>query len=262
MPTDLLVLFSERNIIIFILIVTRLSGMIFSAPLFSTYPIPRQVKIWLVVAIAVLIFPTIATKGLLVPHDMPEMLVYMFKEFGLGYLVGFLANLIFVACQVGAEIISVQAGLAIGNVLDPVTKVQSNVLGQLYVLPASLIFLAINAHHWLFLTVCNSFKTIPPGYNIFFSADIVSQILYFVSQIFTIAMGLILPIFAVLFVLEVLLGFVSKIMPQMNVFMISIPIKVYIGLFLILIFLAPTCDYISGLIETRMYEIMNMFSGG
>ncbi len=262
MPTDLLVLLSPKNIIIFVLVLSRFSGLFFTMPLFSTYPIPMQVKVWLAVVVSLVIFPSVISANLPIPESMPAMVVFLFKEFAIGCLMGFLVNLVFMSCQIGAEMLGVQSGLSMSNVLDPATGTNAPVLAQLYVMPASLIFIGINAHHWLFLTLSYSFKAIPPGFDMFFSPTMVNQIITLCAQIFIVAIGIVLPVFGVLFVLEVLLGFTSKMMPKMNVFMVAIPLKVYTALFLILIFLAPTCNYISTLIETRCLEIMRMFSGG
>ena len=88
------VLFSVGNIVLFMAIVTRLSGLFMSAPLFSTYPIPRQVKIWLAALIAFILFPIIQAKtNFVVPNSVPALSLILFKEFLIGYAIGFCANI-------------------------------------------------------------------------------------------------------------------------------------------------------------------------
>lgn len=262
MPTDLLAFLSPKNILVFILIITRISGLLSSAPLFSTFPVPLNVKSLIAVVIGFLLFPSVIGLNFEIPTSMPALVVFMFKEFAVGFLIGFLANLIFISCQVGADILGIQSGLSFSTIMDPSTGATNSIMTQLYIYPLSLIFLLLNFHHWLFLTVGYSFKTIPIGFSIFFTPDLVQQILYLSAKIFVIAIGLILPVFAVMFVIEVLLGFVSKMMPRMNVFMIALPIKIYLVLGLILLFLAPTFSYMTGVLEERCLTIMKIFAGG
>ena len=122
MQPDLLTLLSPKNIVIFVIILTRISGLIMSAPLFSTYPIPQQVKIWLIALISFILFPIVsATTGFNVPLSVPELIVFLIREFSIGFVIGFVANFIFAAVQMGGEFISMQIGLSMSQVLDPVT---------------------------------------------------------------------------------------------------------------------------------------------
>ena len=78
-------------------IFTRLSGLFISAPLFSTYPIPTQVKIWLSAAIAFILFPIIqANTQFVAPTSVPALAMILFKEFTIGYIIGFCANILFI----------------------------------------------------------------------------------------------------------------------------------------------------------------------
>ena len=80
------VLFSMSNIILFMAILTRLSGLFTSAPLFSTYPIPTQVKIWLCALIAFILFPIVqANTQFVVPNSVPALTLILFKEFNRGF---------------------------------------------------------------------------------------------------------------------------------------------------------------------------------
>ena len=90
------VLFSATNIILFVAIITRLSGLFASAPLFSTYPIPMQIKIWLAACIAFILFPIVQhNTSFVIPTSVPALSLILFKEFLIGYAMGFCANIIF-----------------------------------------------------------------------------------------------------------------------------------------------------------------------
>ena len=253
-------IFSPANIILFIAIATRISGLFASAPLFSTFPIPRQVNIWLSATIAFLVFPVLQAKlHFIAPTNIPELTVILFREFLIGYAIGFCANVLFVAIELGVNMFSIQMGLSSDMALNPISGGTSPMLTQIFTWMMTMIFLALNAHHWLFAAFYNSFQSMPIGYGFGFSPDVVHQIVFMISQIFVLALKISLPIFGVLLITDVLLGFTSKVMPQMNIFMVSIPLKIYLGLILCIMFTRPIVSYLNILIPQFMKSIIAIF---
>ena len=254
------VLFSVSNIILFMAIFTRLSGLMTSAPLFSTYPIPTQVKIWLSAIIAFILFPIVqANANFATPNSVPALTLILFKEFLVGYAIGFCANVLFIGIELGVNTFTVQMGLSADQALNPASGGRSPVLTQAYTYLASMMFIGLGAHQWLFSAIYNSFKSMPVGYTIALSPTLVNQIAMLSGQIFSVALGIALPIFGILFITDILLGFTSKMMPQMNIFMVSLPLKIYLGLLLSLIFMRPMAEHMSVLIEQFLTKIVMIF---
>lgn len=254
------VLFSTTNIILFMAIFTRLSGLFASAPLFSTYPIPAQVKIWLAAAIAFILFPIIqANTQFAAPTSVPALTLILFKEFTIGYVIGFCANIIFTGIELGVNTFTIQMGLSADQALNPASGGNSPVITQAFTYLASMLFIGLGAHQWLFAALYNSFKSMPVGYIINFSSNFVEQIVIITSQIFALGLNIALPIFGILFITDVLLGFTSKMMPQMNIFMVSLPLKIYLGLLLSLIFMRPLAEHIAMIIEQFLTKIAMIF---
>lgn len=241
-------------------IFTRLSGLFSSAPLFSTYPIPVQVKIWLAAAIAFILFPIVQVNtNFAVPTSVPALTLILFKEFLIGFAIGFCANIIFVGIELGVNTFTVQMGLSADQALNPTSGGNSPVLTQAFTYLASMIFLGLGAHQWLFSAIYNSFKSMPVGYIIGFSPSLIEQIVIITSQIFSVGLGIALPIFGVLFITDILLGFTSKMMPQMNIFMVSIPLKIYLGMLLSLMFMRPIAEHMAVIIEQFLTKIAAIF---
>lgn len=254
------VLFSPANIFIFMAIITRISGLFASAPLFSTYPIPMQAKVWLAALIAFILFPIVQyNTNFIVPTSVPALTVILFKEFLIGYVIGFCANIIFVGVELGVNMFAIQMGLSASQALNPASGGTSPVLTQAYTYLATLIFIVLSAHQWLFSALYNSFKSMPIGYTFTFSPSLVEHVITFTAQMFNISLGIALPIFGVLFITDVLLGFTSKMMPQMNIFMVSMPLKIYLGLLLSLMFMRPMAEYIAVLIERFLTQVTLIF---
>ena len=261
MITDLFLMLSPEKIIVFILVLTRLSGMLISAPFFSTFPIPIQAKAVLLFLVTFIIYPSISTASLQLSTvtDLPTLMILMLKELSVGAIIGFTAGLIFVAIQMAGQMLSIQMGLAVSSVLDPFTQQQVPVLGQFYQYLASIIFIFVNGHLWLFSSVYDSYHMIPLGYEFIFNGMLVERVLFFTSQLFVIAFGIIMPIYGVLFITDIILGFMSKAMPQMNVFMVALPFKIMVGIWLLIIFMSSTARYLTELILTLLKEIDKIF---
>ena len=259
MPTELLNLLSAKNIIVFIIVITRLSGFFVSAPFFSTYPIPNQIKVWLCATIAFLIYPILLSKGnFIIPNDMFSLSIYLILEFAIGFLIGFIINLLFIAIKVGGNALSIQVGISASETMDPNTGINNDSISQLYIYLASFVFFAINAHIYLFEAIYQSFLTIEPGKGLILSPDFVHQVIILVSGIFSTGLKIIFPIFAVMITVEILIAFVAKLMPQMNIFMVSLPFKILLGLFLMIVFTLSTADYFSKLIENYFVQILDL----
>lgn len=259
---DVLSFLTPQKVIFFVLVLARLSGMISTAPLISTYPVPMQIKAGLIAIVAFITYPIIAEICPIesVPTDMLSLGIMAFKEVVVGAIVGFCMNIIFVAIQVAGQMLSIQMGLAMANALDPVTKLQIPIVGQFYLFLAMILFLYINGHQYLFTSVLDSYNLIPIGSNFIITGNFAEKIVYFTSQIFAIAFSIIMPIYSLLLILSVLLGFTSKMMPQMNIFMVALPIKIYIGLALMGVFIAKTYQYLAITIENLLIQINGIFT--
>lgn len=262
MPTDLLTLLSPKNIILFIVIFTRLSGMMTSAPLLSTYPIPIQVKTWFMALVAFIMFPiVVAQTGFPTPTSIPELTVILLKEFTIGYITGFVANVVFIGVEISADLISMQMGLTAAQAMNPMTGDTSPILSQAYTILASMIFIGMNAYQWIFSSIYKTFQLIPPGYGFVINGQITHNFILITSQMFIVGLGIALPIFSVLVITDVLLGFVSKMMPKMNIFMVSMPIKIYLGLILFIMLVSPMSSQIANLIERYANSIIPVLGG-
>lgn len=258
---DVLSFLTPHKVIFFVLVLSRLSGMIATAPLISTYPIPMQIKTGLVAIVAFLTYPLIAKICPLatMPTDMLSLGMMVFKEIIVGAIIGFCMNIVFVAIQVAGQMLSIQMGLAVSNVLDPVTKQSVPVVGQFYLFLAMILFLYIDGTQYLFTSVLDSYNLIPIGATFTIAGNFAEKIIYFTSQIFVIAFSVIMPIYSLLLIMSVLLGFTSKMMPQMNIFMVALPLKIYVGLALMGIFISQTYQFLAITIKNLLISINGIF---
>ena len=262
MPVDLIALLSPTNLVLFVVVLTRLSGLMTTAPLISTYPIPMQIKTWLMAMVAFIMFPIVLAKaGFQMPTSIPELSIILLKEFMIGYIIGFVANVVFIGVEIAADLISMQMGLTASQALNPMTGDTSPILSQAYTILASMIFIGLNGYQWLFAAVYKTFQIMPPGYEITISGTLVQNVIFLTSQVFVVGLGIALPIFSVLVITDVLLGFVSKMMPNMNIFMVALPVKIYMGLLLFVILIPLMYSQLQVLIEKYLASIITILGG-
>lgn len=258
---NLLNLLSPHNIVIYMLVFTRLTGLFQTAPFFSTIKMPTMTKLWFGAVIAFIMYPLVfASKSFIMPRDFAEFIILIIFEFLIGYLIGFIANLILEGVRMAGNVFSIQMALSMSEALDPTTGISSNEISRIYIYLATLVFLGTGAYQFLFMAVFGSFSGIPIGQFPLFDSQVIASMMVLFGQIFKIAFGVALPVFSVLLISDLLLGMMSKMMPQMNIYMVAIPIKIYIGLFLILGFLSATNIYLQGVIKNYMEAISLIFT--
>lgn len=254
-------LLTTNTVVAFLLVLFRIAGMLVSAPLFNMRSIPMQAKVGLAFATALLLFPFHAAQ-LVIPADLIQFTLLALQETVIGLLIGFAANLIFVALQMAGEFISFQMGLSVANVLDPVSQTQVPVLGQFFFYFAALIFLTLNVHHALLLGVDKSFQVLPLGHFFGESATvsgalIAGRFIELTSGMFATALLIGVPVMGVMLVTEIALSFVAKVMPQMNIFMVGIPLKVAVGLLVMLLFL----PFLGEVLKDQFADLFRVLTG-
>lgn len=212
----------------FLVVTSRIAGFVGAVPVFSSAQTPARVKTGLVVACALAFFPVMEgyvpqTSFAIIPFTL-----LVVSELLLGMLLGLVARLIFTAVEFGATVIGFQMGFAAANVFDPSGQRQVALLSQFQNVFAILIFLAIDGHHVFFRTAVMSYELLPPGL-IDFSGEAVPYLMRLASHMFAIGVQFSAPVLAVLLLSGLILGVLSRVFPQLNVFLLSFPINIGTG---------------------------------
>jgi flagellar biosynthetic protein FliR len=213
----------------------RIMAMMAVVPVLGNRAIPARVKI----ALAVLI--TIASAPLLpeqysAPVDSYLGYVTIIREILIGAAMGLTVRLIFAAIEMGGEIAGLQMGLSFAGYIDPSSGSNNTAVSSYFGIMAVLLFLSINGHLLLISGVVNSFQYIPVG-----AGDdllgISKTITQMGAKIFSVALSISLPIIVTLLVVNIGLGIMSRIAPQLNVFAVGFPISLAVGLCAVLLLL-------------------------
>lgn len=232
-----------QGISVFMLIFCRMTAFFVVAPIFSSRSVPNTFKVGFSGIIALIILLTIGTQQT-VPNDLNYVL-YIIREVLVGLLMGYVANLIFNVIQMAGSFIDIQIGFGIANVIDPMTGASAPVLGNLKYIIATLVFLSMNGHHYLIDAVVRSYNWIPLSNDLFqriYNGNLTDFLVQTFSHAFLLAFQMAAPLVVALFVTDVALGFLARTAPQFNIFVIGIPVKIIVGLVVLLI-LVPSFIY-------------------
>ena len=151
------------------------------------------------------------------------------KEIIVGLLMGFISTLLFAGVEIAGTFAGMQMGFGIVNVIDPQTQQQVSIISQFQILMVSMIFLIIDGHHFLLNGLYQSFEAIPPVAARFRSV-IFDISMKMAANIFVAAIKIGAPVIVALLLTSFVLGLIARAVPQMNVFIVGMPLKIAIGL--------------------------------
>lgn len=215
-----------------------------SIPVFDSKSIPLFFKIALAFTTSMALFPILELEPLALITNFFAMGVSVAGEILLGLVIGFSVKLIFAGIQLAGQLAGYQMGMALANVMDPSSSQQVPLLAQFNNLIALLIFITINAHYWFIRALAHSFQLVPP-LNVNFSGSLMEHLIKMSGNMFVIGIQIGAPVIAALLITSVAFGLIARTVPQMNVFIVAMPLKIAVGL----LFLGFSLPYFSAFLE-------------
>ena len=252
--------FSLENFEIFILILVRVSCFVYIAPFYGMSNVPNQVKIGLSAMIALLV-SGFADVSQVEYTGLIGYAVIVLKEGITGLLIGLAANVCNSIILLAGNMIDMEIGLSMATEYDPMNNTQVNITGQLYNYLLLLLLIATDMHHYILHAVVDSYKLIPVNGQVFQWDHLFQSFLTYMTDLFVIAFRIILPIFAVMMILNCILGIMAKVAPQMNMFAIGMQMKILIG-FLIMFLTIRLLPSISNFVFKEMKKLIVSFIEG
>jgi len=202
--------------------------MFITAPIFSHNSIPAPIKAGFSVLLAIVLIPVVSQTPAPAVESIWLLGLLAAKELLIGLIIGFFFSLLFSGIRMAGGIVGFQMGLLIANVLDPEAGSQVSIVAEFWVLIGTVIFLAIDGHHAVISALNDSYRVLPVGMTAF-SGPAGEMLIKFSAYAFTIAIKISAPIMITLFLVSVSLGVVARTVPQMNIFIVGMPLKIGIG---------------------------------
>jgi flagellar biosynthetic protein FliR len=227
-------------IIAVFLIFVRVAALIATAPYFSSGSFPVRIKIFLAMALSVMLFPVIPANSVMLPNDAHslQIVILIVKEVLVGAAMGLAGQIIFAGVEMGGALMSINIGLGFARVVDPVTQGNKPLVAQLFGLLGILVFIIIGGDTYYIQVLAKSFSIVPIG-----KADIAMSAPVFIKMatyLFVVGVQMAAPFIIVLFLLDVSLAIFARIMPQVNIFFVALPLKLGGGMILLLLILPYT----------------------
>ena len=212
---------------------TRIAAMLAIAPIFGARMVPARIRLIIALLLTWVMLPLIPPVPALDPLSAAGVLVTA-QQMLIGLAIGFSIQLVFAALVVAGQTVAMGMGLGFAQMVDPQNGVNVPVIGQYYVVVATLLFLALNGHLALIQVLVDSFHTLPVGIGSLGREDLRS-IAYWGARMFAGAMMVALPAVAAILLVNLAFGVVSRSAPQLNIFGVGFPVTLTLG-FVILVF--------------------------
>ncbi len=225
---DLVTLGSEK-IQLFLLLLVRIGGLMLTAPVFSHNAIPRRIALAMTLGLGVILLPLFMDTPLPQSKSLVTLVFLCLTEFMVGIMIGLVFNIIFLSIRLGGAIVGYQIGFAMVNVVDPSSSEQVSVIGEFWFLLATLIFICLNGHHMIISGLVDSYRAIPLGSGAP-SGAIGEWIIKYSALVFVLGVKFAAPAILTVFLVDVAMGVLARTMPQMNIFIVGFPVKIYAGL--------------------------------
>lgn len=211
----------------------RIGGCLMVAPIFGAVFVPARSRLILAGALTVLVAPMLPAQPAVSPLS-PEGLVITAQQVVIGVALGFVVQIIFDSLAMGGQLLANSMGLSFAFNVDPQRGASTPVLGQFYMILATLVFLALNGHLTLIEVLVDGFRTMPVGVD-GLGADGLWQVTRWGEQMFRGALIVALPGLTALLIVNLAFGVVSRAAPSLNLFAIGFPVTLICGLVIVLV---------------------------
>ena len=248
-------------LLLYFLLGMRFLGVLSTAPLLAGAALPVAVRFLLAFLFGVFALPgTAPLPDLGVLGSQPGMALASGREFLLGSLFGFLVGAPLYMLQMAGRVIGMQMSFEMASVLDPFSQNQVSVVEQLHFVTGMWFFFLWDGHLLVLQGVVESLRLIPVGGTALFPRNDMGLGLWLGSVLFT-AMRMALPFFGALLLADVGLGFVARTVPQMNIFVLGLPLKAGLGFFLLTVVLPLAVDTVHGMLDWTWRSALEALSG-
>ena len=236
-------------VMLYLLLHLRFVGLMFSSPVFTSALTPTPFRYLFAVML------TVCSVGIIDAESIP--LIYLdevifiaaicLRELIIGIALGFISSLPLYALRVAGEQTGSMIGFSMAQIMDPTTQSESSLLGQLHFFVAMWFYFRWNGHLIMIQALIETLKLVPPGQISLFPAGDLSLGTW-LQNIFVLGIRMVVPFYCALVLSDVGLGFLARTVPQMNIFVVGLPVKVMLGFMV----LAATVPLIMDIIRGQM----------
>ena len=216
---------------LFVLILIRLASFVFAAPFFNTANVPNRFKIGFSFALSIIVY-SINSDMTVQYNNMMDFCIIVVQEVIVGVLLGAVSSFAVQIIQFSGKMIDMDIGISMAQIYDPTTRMQVGIMGNFYYYMLKLLLIISGMHRFLIDAIVETYNFIPIG-GVKFGAGLYTTIIQFMSDYFVIGFRIALPVFATMLLLNCILAILARIAPQMNMFVVGMQLKIFVGIFVI-----------------------------
>jgi flagellar biosynthetic protein FliR len=229
---------SPETAFVFVLVFARLGSMISAMPALGEAVISAQVRLATALLVTLVMLPVVADNYGAIPSSLSGLAFAVLGEIAIGLVIGVSARMLTAALQVAGTVIAFQTGLAFAQNVDPTQGVQSALVASfLSMLAATMVFTA-DLHHLLFAAMRDSYLMFRPG-QMLPVGDFAQMMVGIVGGAFKVGLQLAAPFVVFGLIFNLGQGVLSRLMPQVQIFFVSMPANIYLGFVLLMLLLTP-----------------------
>jgi flagellar biosynthetic protein FliR len=239
---------------------TRIAAMLAIAPVFGARMVPQRTRLVIALLLTWIVLPLLPEVPALDPLSLSGALVTA-QQLVIGLAIGFSLQLVFATLVIAGQTIAMGMGLGFAQMVDPQNGVNVPVIGQYYVVIATLLFLALNGHLALIRVLVDSFQSLPVGVDALTREDF-RAIAYWGGRMFADAIMVALPAVASILLVNLAFGVVSRSAPQLNVFGVGFPVTLTLGFVTLVFAIANLLPQMQQLIDGAFTSVGQFGNGG
>lgn len=244
-------------LILFSLIVMRMSGAVVLNPMFGRTNFPSRAKAAFVLLMSLLLYTVTGGRMHHEPANMAEYGLMLVMELFFGFTLGFAMELAVMVVRFAASAMDYVMGLNMAQIYDPQYNTQMSITSGLYYAFLLMLFFAMDGHLRLLEIFYDSSRQIPFG-GVRISPGLIFAILNMFQQSIVMGLQFAMPIIGMEMVAETAVGILMRIIPQINVFVVNFQVKILIGLLMFLFLFSPMADKLYDVLDFMFQSLQNM----
>ena len=242
---------------LWVLVLTRLTGLLAVFPLLGAEQMPLQVRAALAALMTTVILPVLPVPAS-IPSGLPELVGLMASELAIGLLMGTVVAWILEAVSFAGSMIDMQVGFSFVQLVDPSTSQSTSISGSLLLQMASLLIFITGLHHQMILALVDSYRVAPMGQGVPLQT---LGLVTLIGQLLAKGFQLAFPVLAVLFLLDLILGISGKFMPQLQLLQLSFPLKIALGMVMLGLLLRELAPWLTPMLEAAPRLTLKLLGG-
>jgi len=250
-----------EKFLLFTLVLTRVSGLTMTAPIYGTQDVPLQVRALLAFSLAVLITPTQWNTAVQYPHTIIHYLIVIGSELLVGLILGLGIVILFSGIQLAGQMIGRISGLLLADVYDPGTGTSIPVFSRLLFLVAMAVFVSIGGHRMVMAGLLDTFQSIPPGSGAI-PDSIVDTLVSLLTQSFVLGIRAAAPVVAAVLLSTLVMGLISRTLPQLNILALGFGMNSMLAFAAAALALGASVLVFQDQVEPTVAQLLEALTGG